>query len=84
MSNRWETSINEELSPLRCRDIQGLKYLDKLLLLLDQLHEAPLTPASLVNATASHYNQYPSRRIMPNRRGMSPFSMRYAHSKEKP
>jgi len=46
-----------QAKPLKPRDIQGLKYLDRLLPLLDELHEVGCQPTRLAIACL-HYDQY--------------------------
>jgi hypothetical protein len=46
-----------QTNPLKCRDIQGLKYLDRLLPLLDQLHEVGCQRDKAGNRSL-HYDQY--------------------------
>jgi hypothetical protein len=46
-----------QTKPLKCRDIQGLKYLDRLLPLLDQLHEVGCQRDKAGNRSL-HYDQY--------------------------
>jgi hypothetical protein len=46
-----------QTKPLKCRDIQGLKYLDHLLPLLDQLHEVGCQRDKAGNRSL-HYDQY--------------------------
>jgi hypothetical protein len=52
---RWAVAKRRE--PVRSRDVQGLKYLDKLLPLLDELHEVGCQRDKAGNRRL-HYDQY--------------------------
>ncbi len=51
----------ERREPVRSRDVQGLKYLDKLLPLLDELHEVGCQRVKVGNRRL-HYDQGAGKR----------------------